>query len=63
MWDPTLLAPEDRDDADELVRMRKERERGHRDVTLDAVQARDPKSLVCWTPLLEGDPRGPTLER
>src|SRR5215211_2408661 len=39
---PTLLAPEDRHDADELVGMRKERERGHGDVTIDAVAARGP---------------------
>jgi hypothetical protein len=40
------LAPEDRHDPDELVRVREERERGHRDLAVDAVPARDPERLV-----------------
>src|SRR4051812_8409496 len=57
-----LLAPEDRHDADELVGMREQRERGHGDLTLHTVHARDPKSLVRRAPLVEGDPCGPPLE-
>src|SRR6266487_2869377 len=61
--DLTLLTPEDRHDPDELVRMREQRERGHRDLTLDPVHACDPKSLVRRAPLVEGDPCWPPLER
>src|SRR4249919_3656135 len=52
------LAPEDRDDADELVCMGKKRESGHGDFALGTVSARDPNLLVCRAPLFEGDPRG-----
>ena len=61
--DPTLFAPEDHDHADELVRMGEERKRGHGDLALDAVEARDPKLLVGGTPLVEGDSSGSTIER
>src|SRR6476646_2337485 len=54
--DPTLLAPEDRDGSDELVVVREQRERGHRDLALDPVHACDSKSLVCRAALVEGDP-------
>ena len=54
--DLTLLAPEDRHGPDELVGMREQRERGHRDLALDPVHACDPKSLVRRAPLVEGDP-------
>src|SRR6187549_1575248 len=52
------LAPEDGDDADELVCMGEQRESGHRDFALGPVSARDPNLLVCRAPLFEGDSRG-----
>src|SRR5512132_4012388 len=51
--DLRLLAPEDRHDPDELVGMGEQRERGHRDLTLDPVHACDQKSLVRRAPFVE----------
>src|SRR6266536_3067907 len=60
--DLRLLAPEDRHDPDELVGMGEQRERGHGDLTLDPINACDPKSLVRRAPFVESDPCGPPLE-
>src|SRR5437773_1173929 len=57
------LAPEDRHRADELVSVGEERERRRRDLTGDAVDARDPEPLVCRPPLGERDSGRPPLER
>src|ERR1700730_5900363 len=59
----SLLTPEDRDDPDELVRVREEWERCHRDVTLDPVRARYAEVLMRRSPLVEGDARRPSLGR
>src|SRR4051794_17830204 len=52
--DNLLVAPEDDDDADELVRVRKQRERRHLDLALDAVDARD-VAKVGRAPLVQRD--------
>src|ERR671925_610014 len=58
---PTSLAPEDRHDADELVRLREERKGGDGDVTVDAVAARDTELTVRGAALVERDARRPLL--
>src|SRR3954463_7735716 len=51
-----LVAPEDDDDADELVRVREERERRHLDLALDAVGARHEVAKVGRAALIQRDP-------
>src|SRR5215212_8664994 len=53
--DNSLIAPEDDDDADELVRVREQRERGHLDLALDAVDACREVAKVGRPPLIERD--------
>src|SRR5436190_20713369 len=57
----SLLAPEDGDDADELVGVGEERERGQGDLSLDAVDADDAEATVGRPAVLERDLRGSTL--
>ena len=58
-----LLPPEDDDDADELVRVGEERERGHRHLAVDSVPARDPDAHVRRAALVERDPARQSLDR
>src|SRR6266511_2266146 len=59
----SILGPEDRDDADELVCVCEEREGGHGNLAVDPVTARDPKSFVRGAALVEGDPRRSSFSR
>src|SRR5215475_3980408 len=61
MPSPNLLPPEDSDDPDELVSLGEERERGDRDLPVDAVPAQNPQLLVCGATLFERDPGRPPL--
>src|SRR5947209_9577567 len=58
-----LLPPEDRDDADELLGVCKERERSDGDVALDTIGRGDAKRLVRRPLLVERDAYGPALRR
>src|SRR3954452_12016717 len=58
-----LVAPEDHDDADELLVVREQRERRHLELALDPVRARDAIPEVGCTALVQRDAGGPLLGR
>ena len=61
--DTPLAAPEDHDDAHELVGVREQGKRGDFDLALDPVRARDEIPKVGCAVLVERDPRRPTFGR